>query len=169
MECSAKKTANTTLSKIAVIDKEIFAALVKISTLSGGNEEIGKQVDCIINEVSKLKTLTMKTSHRNKFLMGKLSKESEDKKTSTVSPTYAQALQGNQEPTRPKETKALIISSMTMRQKDIFEVIKNKLDLLTLGIRETSMRPGREGVVVTSTDENSLETLKGHIEGREEL
>ncbi|KAK8781305.1 hypothetical protein V5799_017355 [Amblyomma americanum] len=162
LEWTEKKKANTILSKIAVIDKEIFTALVKISTLSGGNEEIGKQVDCIINEVSKLKTLTMKTSHSNQFLMGKLSKESEEKKTSTASPTYAQALQGNQEPTtRPKETKALI-SSTTMRQKDILEAIKNKFDPLTLGIRETTMRPGREGVVVTSRDQNSLETQGPH-------
>lgn len=149
------------LTKIGKIGKSITRALLKINTLASGQQGVDHQLDVILNEVSKLKMVTLEANQKCHYLQGKI-EEMARQNTPNV-PTYAQVATSKtplQETPARKEEKAIIITSQTERQDQLIRLLKTKVNPMELKIKKACLRPGSEGVIVTSRDEESLNVLK---------
>ncbi|XP_065308873.1 uncharacterized protein [Dermacentor albipictus] len=158
--------------RMAKCDKAMMKALMKISAAAGGDDEIMNQLDVIMSEYTKLKAITLELSHENKYQEGRL-KEMEEK--TKIAKTFAEVTRINADDTLPqppvedrKQTSALIITSESLPTRKIESVLKRKIDPSKLGLTDASMRPGRDGVVVTTTSKGALEKLKEAIQGDRE-
>lgn len=156
------------MTKMAKCDKAFMKALMKIAAAAGDNEQITSQLDNIMAEYTKLKTITLELSHENKYQEGRL-KELEEKVKAPR--TFADALKTGAEDGHPptpveerKRTSALIITSETLTAKKLESVVKRKIDPAKLGLTDAAIRPGRDGVVVTTTSKAALEKLKEAIQ-----
>lgn len=164
-EVVASTKESTTLSKLAKCDKAFMKALMKITAASAGNDEISSQVDIIMSEYTKVKTITLELSHDNKFQEGRLKELEERTKVKTFAEVTKQGPTDvtHTEDEGKQKTSALIITSDTMTPKRLQSVLKKKIDPSKVGLMDATMRMGREGVVVTTTSKEALENLKGAI------
>lgn len=158
------------LNKIAKQDKIINRALVNLSAITGRNDEAMLEIDSILTAISKMKTIALEADQRNHYLRGKL-ETTEERLKCCSRPSYAAvaAEAPKDETQQAQESRAIVITAKDRGPEEIIHLIKKTVDPVELGIRHTSMRPGRAGVVVTSTDKNSLERLAAHVQGADEL
>lgn len=166
---STKET--TTLSRLARCDKAFMKALMKITAASAGNDEILSQVDIIMSEYTKVKTITLELSHDNKFQEGRLKELEERTKVRTFAEVTRQGPMDvlHKEDKVKQKTSALIITSESLTPKKLQSMLKKKIDPTKVGLMDATMRMGREGVVVTTTSKEALENLKGAIYQDEEI
>ncbi|KAK8768415.1 hypothetical protein V5799_015119 [Amblyomma americanum] len=159
-EGSSDKESEPRLPKLAKIDKNIFSNLVKVSQITAGDGKVGAVIDKIINEVCKLKALTMEATHENEFLKGRLA----ECRAPIKSPTYAEVTKTISEQRQEQETRAIIVTSKERRKEKILEDLKKIMDPMEMDIKDTTMRSGKEGVVIVSTDAPSLEKVEKKIQ-----
>lgn len=151
---------STVLSRLSKADKNTMRALIKISTLTGGDEAVAQQIEAIISEQAKLKNLLMEQAQQIAFQKGRIE---ELEKRGQEEP-----LEQREEPTQnsatvdeSRPTYALVVSSGTMEKKEVASLLRQRVDPLDLGIQEATIRPGREGIVVmTKSKEDSAKILQ---------
>ncbi|KAK8781063.1 hypothetical protein V5799_017593 [Amblyomma americanum] len=128
--------------------------------MTAGDGKVGAVIDKIINEVCKLKALTMEATHENEFLKGRLA----ECRAPIQSPTYAGVTKTISEQRQEQETRAIIVTSKERRKEKILEDLKKTMDPMEMDIKDTTMRSGKEGVVIVSTDAPSLEKVAKKIQ-----
>lgn len=159
------------LTRIAKHDKIISTALGNISIITGQNEEATVELDNIITAVSKLKAIALEVDYNHQFLRGKI-ETTEEQLECGARPSYAAVdaeTPKEEEQQKTQKSKAIIISAKDRRPQQIIQLIKKTVDPVGLGIKDTSIRPGKDGVIVASTDASSLEKLANHIQGAQEF
>lgn len=174
------KTSQT-LRKMAKIDRSFMKTLL---SLAGGAEDKETLLDKLLTEFSKMKSLTLEATHEVARLQGTLSTTREQ----TVSKdTYADKVRNQSKNEGPRveipdffeeqgresdkrEAKlALIITSDRLDKNEIKQMVKRKVDPQRLGVPEPEMRPGKEGIVITSTSKKGLQRLEEFIKQDDEL
>lgn len=150
----------TVLSRLSKADKNTMRALIKISTLTGGDEAVAQQIEAIISEQAKLKNLLMEQAQQIAFQKGRI-EELEKRRQEEPLEQREEPTQSNTPATESRPTYALVVSSGTMEKKEVASLLRQRVDPLDLGIQEATIRPGREGIVVmTKSKEDSAKILQ---------
>ncbi|KAH7952900.1 hypothetical protein HPB49_002466 [Dermacentor silvarum] len=160
-----EKGDHPVLSKMAKIDRVFTRALMKLSRINSDNNEANDQMDTLLSEYTKIKTMALELSHELEFQKGRIQELEEAERKGR---TYADIVKDSpkrdaQEPEVPR-TSALIVTSAKMKNKEIEQALKSTVDPATLGLTDPSLRPGKEGMVVISTSKEGIETLAKTIQ-----
>ncbi|KAH7933263.1 hypothetical protein HPB49_011013 [Dermacentor silvarum] len=160
---------HSVLSKLGKADKAIMKALIKISVIAGGDDEVAKQIDSILSEHAKMKNIIMEQGQEISYQEGRIkelvNRVEGQKKVETCHSTQEDVCQ--KEETKPSYD--LVVTSDNMGKKEVERLIKKKVDPIQLGIRDATMKAGREGVILTTTSKETSTKLQEHIQGKVEL
>ncbi|KAH7963772.1 hypothetical protein HPB52_022882 [Rhipicephalus sanguineus] len=148
------------LSRLSKAVNNTMRALIKISTLTGGDEAVAQQIEATISEQAKLKNLLLEQAQQIAFQKGRI-EELEKRRQEEPFEQREEPTQSNTPVNESRPTYALVVSSGTMEKKEVASLLKQRVDPLDLGIQEATIRPGREGIVVTTkSKENSAKILQ---------
>ncbi|XP_075530182.1 uncharacterized protein LOC142563519 [Dermacentor variabilis] len=168
----SKGDKSTTLSRLSKSDKATMKALLRISTLTGGDEKVTQMIETILTEQSKMKTLIMEQAQEIAYQKGRIEELERKSSEERISRTEEQST-GREESLstdiNPKQTYALVVSSGTLHKNEVAALIKRKVDPVTLGLQDATMRNGREGVVVTTSSKEASSKLLTHFEKDKDL
>lgn len=158
-DAQQEKTENPSpLTRFARSDKAITKALMRISSIVGDNQEIHDQIDAILTEQSRFKNMIMVQHEELAFLKGRICElEKREKKEKPQGQEVDTPEEGK------KPTYALVVSSGTMRKKEVATMIKRNIDPAQLGIQDATMREGKEGVILTTTSKEDAGKLEQQI------
>ncbi|KAL1418523.1 hypothetical protein MTO96_025855 [Rhipicephalus appendiculatus] len=95
------------LSKLSKTDRNTMRALIKISTLAGGDEAVAQQIETIISEQAKLKNLLMEQAQQIAFHKGRI-EELEKRRQDTSNEQSKEATQSNSPANESRPTYALV-------------------------------------------------------------
>ncbi|KAH7968574.1 hypothetical protein HPB52_009831 [Rhipicephalus sanguineus] len=150
-------------------DKKLFKALSVIAAEASGNEVVSTQVNLIINEVAKVKSLILEATHEVAGLQGELRATRETMNTGSkqsMAEVVRKSIPGDldRRPTSPKPKEAIVVRSATPDKEELTELICENIDPCSLGLRDVEMRPSRDGVVITSTSKEAISSLQRELE-----
>ncbi|KAH7963560.1 hypothetical protein HPB52_021636 [Rhipicephalus sanguineus] len=114
-----------------------------------GGEAVAQQIEAIISEQAKLKKLLMEQVQQIAFQKGRI-EELEKRRQEEPFEQREEATQSTTPVNESRPTYALVVSCGTMEKKDIASLLRRRVDPLDLGIQEATIRPGREGIVLTT-------------------
>lgn len=155
------------LSRITETDKALMRALVHIASLAGDNEAIQEQLDNVLTAHSRMKSIIMEQTQEIAYQKGRIT-ELERPNNSSAETSEKTTEQAEQEkPVRPSY--ALVVSGGNMEKKEVAGLIKKQVDLTKLGIENATMRPGRQGVVITTSSKEAMTKLEAHMKRRTTL
>ncbi|XP_075531277.1 uncharacterized protein LOC142564241 [Dermacentor variabilis] len=157
------------LSKLGKAVRAIMKALIKISTISGGNEEVVKQIDSILSERSKMKNIIIEQGQEISYQEGRIKELEKRVEDGKKIENHQPAQEDTQKEATTKPSYALVVTSDNMGKKEVETLIKKKIDPLQLGIRDATMKAGREGVILTTTSKEASTKLQKHMQGKVEL
>ncbi|KAH7962469.1 hypothetical protein HPB52_016306 [Rhipicephalus sanguineus] len=106
------------LSKLSKADKDTMRALIKISTLTGGDEAVAQQIEAIISEQAKLKNLLLEQAQQIAFQKGRI-EELEKRRQEEPFEQREEPTQSNTPVNERRPTYALVVSSGTMEKKEV--------------------------------------------------
>ncbi|KAH7985610.1 hypothetical protein HPB49_026343 [Dermacentor silvarum] len=163
-----REGSGTVLSKLGKADKAIMKALIKISVIAGGDDEVAKQIDSILSEHAKMKNIIMEQGQEISYQgenqrTSEQSGRSEESRDLPFNSRRRLSKRGN------KPSYDLVVTSDNMGKKEVERLIKKKVDPIQLGIRDATMKAGREGVILTTTSKETSTKLQEHIQGKVEL
>ncbi|KAH7983127.1 hypothetical protein HPB52_009424 [Rhipicephalus sanguineus] len=158
------ETKGSMLSKLSKTDKNTLKALIKISTLTGGDETVAQLIETVISEQAKLKNIPIiEQAQQTAFQKGRIEelekrkiepRNTPNEETGHMGQTHSP--NGDQPPTY-----ALVVSSGSPEKKEVATLLRNQLDPLELDIPDATIRPGKEGIVViTSSKEDANKLLQ---------
>lgn len=169
------------LSRMAKTDKTFMRSLSAILAYCQDNKEVETHVDTLLNKYTAVKEMCLQATHEAERLRGHVIGLQEGMKTTPqTDKSYAGALAqeraGKLEvPTEKKEgqkeqsrTAAVIVTSNTLRADGITSLIQKNIDPCDLGLKDVTMRRGKQGIVITSTSKEALQKLEEVIQKREE-
>ncbi|KAH7962801.1 hypothetical protein HPB52_018054 [Rhipicephalus sanguineus] len=155
------------LSRLTKADKNTLKALIKISTLTGGDEPVAQLIETVISEQAKLKNIIMEQAQQLAFQKGRIEELEKKRKTEPQDTPYeaightnqTHSQTGNQPPTY-----ALVVSSGSLEKREMATLLRKQLDPLELDIPNATIRPGREGIVVTTSSKEGTDKLLQRIQ-----
>lgn len=153
------------LTRISKADKDMMRALVKIASLVGENTEVQEQLDNVLTAHGEMKNIIMEQTQEISFQKGRIT----ELERTPVQNEEGQGVQPKKEDIELEQQKpsyALVVSSGSLERKDVAKLIKEQVDLSKLGIQEATMRPGREGVVITTTSKEAVGKLQTQLQTR---
>lgn len=174
-QTSNKPEKTSVLARLTKADKATLKALIKISNLTGGDEEVAHQIEVILSEQARLKNLVMEQAQELAFQKGRIEElekrkvELEQSSTEKEDPTNHGQREGASTQGNPKPTYAVIVTSSSLQKKEVAELIKKKVDPLHTGIEDAQMRPGREGIVMTTSSKEASDKLMRILEKDKDL
>ncbi|KAH9384422.1 hypothetical protein HPB48_026429 [Haemaphysalis longicornis] len=158
-----KLDKQSSLSRLSRADKAITKALIQIASLVGDNEKLQEQVDIILTEQVRLKSIIVSQREELAYQKGRiceLEKQYENKREEDL-------LQDElDKPEERKPTYALVVSSGTMGKQEVATLIKKSIHPTDLGLRDATLKPGREGVIITTTSKEGAENIEAHLQRR---
>ncbi|KAH7933106.1 hypothetical protein HPB49_008240 [Dermacentor silvarum] len=172
---SNKPEKTSVLARLTKADKATLKALIKISNLTGGDEEVAHQIEAILSEQARLKNLVMEQAQELAFQKGRIEElekrkvELEQSSTEKQDTTNHGHREGASTQGKPKPTYAVIVTSSSLQKKEVAELIKKKVDPLHTGIEDAQMRPGREGIVMTTSSKEASDKLMRILEKDKDL
>ncbi|KAL1444562.1 hypothetical protein MTO96_045488 [Rhipicephalus appendiculatus] len=159
------------LTKLTKADKNTLKALIKISTVTAGDETVAQLYETVMSEQAKLKNIIIDQAQQIAFQKGRI-EELEKRKTepqntpkeATGHTGQTQSLNGDQRPTY-----ALVVSSGSLEKNEVANLLRTKLDPLELDIPDANIRPGKEGIVVTTSSKDDTNKLLLRIQNDRSL
>ncbi|KAL1485138.1 hypothetical protein MTO96_032161 [Rhipicephalus appendiculatus] len=157
------------LSKLSKTDRNTMRALIKIPTLTGGDEAVAQQIETIISEQAKLKNLLMDQAQQIAFQKGRM-EQLEKRRQDALDEQRKKATQSNSPANESQPTYALVVSSGTLEKKEVASLLRQRVDPLDLGIQDATIRPGREATFghIRTSKEDSAKILQ-FIENDKEM
>ncbi|KAH9372426.1 hypothetical protein HPB48_016963 [Haemaphysalis longicornis] len=150
------------VTRMSKSDKAITKALIKISCLVGDNNELQKQVDTILTEQVKFKSIIMQQHEELAFLEGRILElerhQNEENKQKPTEDDHPQEVR--------KPTYALVVSSETMDQQQVSTLMKKKINPTELGLQDVVMRPAKQRVIITTTSKEASGPLETQLQQR---
>lgn len=175
-KCSGADGKGTPLQRLLKADRRIFKAVSIIASEAPENEVILAQIDHLINELAKMKTVILEATHEAAGLRGELNATREilnmgEGAGKTMADVVKQRSTGEPDmrrsPTKPKE--AILVKSSTHSKDQLVTLIKDNIDPCSLGLRDVEMRPSRDGVLITATSKEAISSLQRELESTEAL
>lgn len=146
---------------------------MRISSLVGENEKVQQELDSVLTAHSKIKALIIEQNGEIAFQKGRnLELERLAKETGEIRLGERRQERVTEEEAEIEEQKpsyALVVSSGTMEKKEVAKLIKTQVDLTRLEIKGATMRPGREGVVITTTSSEDVGKLQEQLKKKPAL
>lgn len=170
-EAGKKPEEASILTRIAKADKAMMKALFKIASIVGENRDVQQEVDNILTAHSKLKTIVMEQSDEIAFQRGRIA-ELERTPVQTRASPQAQEMEedgAKHQQIQQRPTYALVVSSGTLEKQQVARLIKQQVDLTRLNIQDATLRPGREGVVITTSSKEAVGKLEAQIQRKTAL
>ncbi|KAH9379287.1 hypothetical protein HPB48_007515 [Haemaphysalis longicornis] len=147
----------------------MMKALFKIASLVGENSEVQEQVDNVLTAHSKLKNIVMEQNQEIAFQRGRIA----ELERTTVQPRGSPQVQKTEEDgskqLQQKPSYALVVSSGKLQKSQVAKLIKEQVDLTRLDIQDATMRPGREGVVITTDSKEAVGKLEAQLQRKPAL
>ncbi|KAH9378835.1 hypothetical protein HPB48_013803 [Haemaphysalis longicornis] len=154
------------LTRISQADKAMMRALLKIASLVGDNAEVQEQLDNVLTAHNKMKSIVMKQNEKVSFQKGRimeLERSKAQRETSVGAfPTEQETVSDKD---KQKPTYAMVVSSGNMEKKEVAQLIRKQVSLTKLGIQDATMRPGREGVVITTNSKEAASKIQAELQG----
>ncbi|KAL1443851.1 hypothetical protein MTO96_045792 [Rhipicephalus appendiculatus] len=158
----------TILSRLAKTDKTMMRALIKISALTAGNETVAQQLETLISEQAKLKAMVIEQAQEIAFQKGRI-QELEKNKQETTREEKQEIIQGTPVSRDIRPTYAMVVSSGTLEKREVADILRRRVDPLELGIRDAAIRPGRQGIVVTTSSKEDSEKILRCIQNDQKM
>lgn len=155
-------------------DKKLFKAVSVIAAETAENEIVAAQLDHIIDEISKMKSLILEATHEVAGLQGELRAVRETMgsgqgPTKTMADVLRSSAQGEiiGQLGSPKQREAIVVRSSTHGAEELSKLIARNIDPCSLGLRDVEMRPVRSGVVISSTSKEAIASLQKELQSNE--
>ncbi|KAL3192728.1 hypothetical protein MRX96_058781 [Rhipicephalus microplus] len=168
------KSKASPLAKLMKADKKLFKAVSVIAAETAENEIVAAQLDHIIDEISKMKSLILEATHEVAGLRGELRAVRETMgsgqgPTKTMADVIRSSAQGEiiGQLGSPKQREAIVVRSSTHGAEELSKLIARNIDPCSLGLRDVEMRPVRSGVVISSTSKEAIASLQKELQSNE--
>ncbi|KAL1475789.1 hypothetical protein MTO96_037020 [Rhipicephalus appendiculatus] len=118
------------LSKVSKADKSTLKALIKISTLTGGDETVAQLIETVISEQAKLENIIMEQEQQIAFQKGRIEELEKTKTEPPNTPNEAIGHMGQtQSPTGDQRpTYALVVSSGSLEKNEVANLLRTRLN-----------------------------------------
>ncbi|KAH7932335.1 hypothetical protein HPB52_024705 [Rhipicephalus sanguineus] len=164
----------TPLQKLMKADRKLFKAISVIATETAENETVSSQLDLIINEVSKMKSLILEATHEVAGLQGEL-RATRGATGMGQSPTPSMAdvirdtaqWEPDRQPSPPKYRESIVVKSAIHGTDELSKLITQNIDPCSLGLRDVETRPVRDGVVISSTSKEAIASLQKELKSND--
>lgn len=157
------------LTRITKADKAMMKALFKIASIVGENREVQEQVDNVLTAHSKLKNIVMEQSQEIAFHKGRITELERKTAQPGGGPLVHDTEEDGPKESQQKPSYALVVSSGHLQKKQVAKLIKEQVDLTRLDIQDATMRPGREGIVITTSSKEAVGKLEAQLQRKPAL